>query len=169
LFFSVGKQDSYWFTCSVWRRGSSGVTLLLSITTWKEVVVSWGSASSLLWLVIGLERVASSCAREDSGWTLGNTTSLKGWSGTGMGCLEWWWSHRPWWCSKSVWMLCCGTWFSKNHWWWANGWTGWSCGSFSTLAVPWFYDSMFLYLPHSHISSNYKYLQIESNENMLFT
>ena len=30
--------------------------------------------------------MASSCVREDSGWTLGNTTSLKGWSGTGMGC-----------------------------------------------------------------------------------
>ena len=29
--------------------------------------------------------MASSCTREDSGWTLGNTTSLKGWSGTGMG------------------------------------------------------------------------------------
>jgi len=40
--------------------------------------------------------MASSCAREHSGWTLGNTTSLKGWSGTGMGCPERWWSHRPW-------------------------------------------------------------------------
>ena len=38
--------------------------------------------------VIGLEGMASSCAREDSGWTLGNTTSLKGWSDTGMGCPE---------------------------------------------------------------------------------
>jgi len=56
--------------------------------------------------VIGLEGMASSCAREDSGWTLGNTTSLKGWSGTGMGCPERWWSHRAWWCSKSIWMLC---------------------------------------------------------------
>ena len=53
-----------------------------------------------------IEGMASSCAREDSGWTLGNTTSLKGWSGTGMGCPERWWSHRPWWCLKSVWMLC---------------------------------------------------------------
>ena len=50
----------------------------------------WGSASSLGWLVIGLEGMASSCAREDSGWMLGNTTSLKGWSGTGMGCPERW-------------------------------------------------------------------------------
>ena len=55
--------------------------------------------------VIRLEGMASSCAREDSGWTLGNP-SLKGWSGTGMGCPERWWSHRAWWCSKSVWMLC---------------------------------------------------------------
>ena len=53
-----------------------------------------------------LEGMASSCTREDSGWTLGNTTSLKGWSGTGMGCPERWWSHRAWWCSKSIWMLC---------------------------------------------------------------
>ena len=37
---------------------------------------------------LGLEGMASSCAREGSGWTLGNTTSLKGWSGTGMGCPE---------------------------------------------------------------------------------
>jgi len=56
--------------------------------------------------VIGLEGMASSCVREDSGWTLGNATSLKGWSDTGMGCPEWWWSHRAWWFSKSVWMLC---------------------------------------------------------------
>jgi len=85
--------------------------------------------------------MASSCARDDSGWTWGNTTSLKGWSDTGMGCPERWWSHRPWWCSKSVWMLCWGTWFSENHCWRANGWTGWSCGSFPTLAILWFYDS----------------------------
>ena len=57
-------------------------------------------------LVIGLEGMASSCAREGSGCTLGNPTSLKGWSGTGMGCPERWWSHRAWWCSKSIWMLC---------------------------------------------------------------
>ena len=56
--------------------------------------------------VIGLEGMASSCVREGSGWTLGNTTCLKGCSGTGMGCPERWWSHRAWWCSKSVWMLC---------------------------------------------------------------
>ena len=34
--------------------------------------------------ISGLEGMASSCAREDSDWLLGNTTSLKGWSGTGM-------------------------------------------------------------------------------------
>jgi len=44
-------------------------------------------------LDIGLEGMASSCAREGSGWTLGNTASLKGWSGTGMGWPERWWSH----------------------------------------------------------------------------
>ena len=35
----------------------------------------------------------SSCAKEGSGWTLGNTTSLKEWSGSGMGCPGRWWSH----------------------------------------------------------------------------
>ena len=45
--------------------------------------------------VIGLEGMASSCARESSGWMLGNTASLKGWSGTGMGCPERWWSNEP--------------------------------------------------------------------------
>jgi len=36
---------------------------------------------------------SSNYTREGSGWTLGNTTSLKGWSGTGMGCPGRWWSH----------------------------------------------------------------------------
>ena len=85
--------------------------------------------------------MASSCAREDSGWTLGNTTSLRERSGAGMGCPGRWWSHRPWRCSRKVWMLCWGTWFSENHWWRANGWTGWCCGSFPTSAILWFYNS----------------------------
>ena len=34
--------------CSIWRERGSGETLLLSITTWREVVVSWGLASSLV-------------------------------------------------------------------------------------------------------------------------
>ena len=84
-------------------------------------------------------RKASSCTREDSGWTLGNTASLKGWSGTGMSCPERWWSQWPWRCSRNVWMLCWRTWFSENHWWKVNGWTGWSCGSFPTLPILWFY------------------------------
>jgi len=41
----------------------------------------------------------------DSGWTLGNTTSLKEWSGMGTGCPERWWSHWPWRCSRNVWTL----------------------------------------------------------------
>ena len=91
--------------------------------------------------LLGLEGMASSCSREGSSWTLGNTTSLKGWSGTGMGCPERWWSHQPWRCSRNVWTLCWGTWFSENYWWWVNGCTGWSCGSFPTLVILWFYDS----------------------------
>jgi len=110
---------------------------LLSRTTWRELVPSWGSASSLGWLVIGPEGMASSCTREGSGWMLGNTPSLKGWSGTGMGCPERWWSHWPWRCSRIVWTLCWGTWFSENYWWWVDGWTGWSRGSFPALVILW--------------------------------
>ena len=98
----------------------------------------------MLHMCICTHIMASSCVREGSGWTLGNTTSLKGWSGTGMGCPERWWSHWAWWCSKNIWMLCWGTWFSENHWWRADGWTGWSCGSFPTLVILWFYDSILL-------------------------
>ena len=56
-----------------------------------------------------------------------------------MGCSGRWWSHWPWRCSRNVWTLCWGTWFSENHWWWVDGWTGWSCGSFPTLVILWFY------------------------------
>ena len=42
-----------------------------------------------------IEGISSHCTREGSGWTLGNTTSLKGW-----------WSHRAWRCSRKVWTLC---------------------------------------------------------------
>ena len=41
---------------------------------------------------------------------LGNTTSRKECSGTGMGCSGRWWSHWPWRCSKKVWMLYWRTW-----------------------------------------------------------
>jgi len=36
-------------------------------------------------------------------------------------------------------MFCWGTWYSENHWWRANTWTGWSRGTFPTLAILWFY------------------------------
>jgi len=68
----------------------------------------------------------------------GRESTWSEWSGTGMGCPERWW--RPWRSSKNVWMLCWETWFSKNPWWQVDGWTGWSCGSFPTLAILWFYD-----------------------------
>ena len=123
-------------SCHIWLK-------IISSEYPCHVILQWAQPSSTTpgRVVLGLEGMASNCAREDSGWTLGNTTSLKGWSGTGMGCPERWWSHRAWRCSKSVWMLCWGTWFSENHWWRVNGWIGWSCGSFPTLVFLWFYDS----------------------------
>ena len=66
--------------------------------------------------MIGLEGMASSCTRGDSGWTLGNTTSLKEWSGMGTGCPERWWSHRPRRCSRTVQMGHGGMW----------AWWGWA-------------------------------------------
>ena len=39
-------------------------------------------------------------------WTFGKISSLKEWSGTGMGCPGRWWSHQPWRCSRNVWTLC---------------------------------------------------------------
>ena len=122
---------------SFWRSGGSGETLSSSETTWREVVVSWELASSLVWLVMGLEGMASSCTRGDSGWTLGNTTSLKGWSGTGMGCPERWWSHQPG-SVQGMFRRCVeghglvGT--------IGDRWTvGWPCRSFPALVILWFY------------------------------
>ena len=40
-------------------------------------------------LAIGIEGMASSCTRGDSGWKLGKS-SLKEWSGAGMGCPARW-------------------------------------------------------------------------------
>jgi len=47
-----------------------------------------------------------------------------------------WWSTR-FWARHHISTL------NMSHWWRANGWTGWSCGSFPTLAILWFYDSFF--------------------------
>ena len=101
---------------------------------------------SLVWLVIGLEGMASSCAREGSGWTLGNGASLKGWSGTGMGCSGGWWSHWLWRCSKSIWMLCWGTWLARTI---GEGrmvdWMIlWVFSNLSDSMILWFYDIFYL-------------------------
>ena len=57
--------------------------------------------------VVGITQPSNlSTSRGGSGWTLGNTTSLKEWSGTGMDCPERWWSHQLRRCSRNVWTLC---------------------------------------------------------------
>ena len=63
--------------CLVWRREGWGVTLLLSTTTWKEVVVRQGLVSSSKSLAIGWEAMASSCIRGFLGWILGKVSLLK--------------------------------------------------------------------------------------------
>jgi len=74
---------------------------------------------------LGQEGMASSCARRGSDWILGNNSSPKeGW-GIGTGCPGRWWSHRPWRCSRAVWMWLWGPWAVGTVW-WAAGWTGWS-------------------------------------------
>ena len=64
--------------------------------------------------------------------------SLKGWSGTGMGCPEGWWSHWPWRRSRNIWMLCWGTWFNENR------CDGWMVGLGDLFLPLWFYVSMML-------------------------
>jgi len=51
---------------------------------------------------IGCEGMASSCIKGGLDWMLGNISSPKEWSGTGMGCPGRWWSHHPWRCSRNV-------------------------------------------------------------------
>jgi len=35
------------------------------------------------------------------------------------------------------WHSCPGRWCSQHYWWWVDGCTGWSCGSFPTMMIPW--------------------------------
>jgi len=71
---SLMRSSSGNWDCSVWRRGSSGETLSLSTTAWKEVVVRWGFASSpgLQW---GQEGMSSSWARRSPGMILERISS----------------------------------------------------------------------------------------------
>jgi len=55
--------------------------------------------------------MASNCPRGDSGWMLGEISSLKVRPGTGMGCPGRCWTHRPRRCSKIIythWGICTG-------------------------------------------------------------
>ena len=63
----------------VCRRGGSGETLLLSTTSWREVVARWVLACSPLQLAIRQEGTASSCTRGGQGWMLGNTSFFFFW------------------------------------------------------------------------------------------
>ena len=74
-----------------------------------------------------------------------------------MGCPGRWWNHWPWRCLRNVWTLCWGIWFSEKCWWWVDGWTGWSCGSFPTLVILWFYD--FSYLERHTVSQSTSTIQ----------
>ena len=55
-----------------------------------------------LQLAIGVEGMASRCAREDSGWTLGKTSSLKEQSSSETGCPGRWRSHYHRRCSRNI-------------------------------------------------------------------
>lgn len=61
------------------------------------------SDSSPMLLAIELEATALSCTRRNSGWMLGNTSSLGGGGVTDIGGVRE--------------MLYCGTWFSGQNWW----------------------------------------------------
>jgi len=56
-------------------------------------------------LATGLEGMASSYIRRDSGWMSGKNSSLKERSGAGMGCSGRWWNHCSWRCSRNVEMM----------------------------------------------------------------
>ena len=94
----VGSGWGSW-DCSVWRRGGSRVTLSLSTTTWKDIVVGVSPSSH-----VTSNRTrgnGSSFASRDLGWTLWNT-SPGVWSVTAMDCPGSWLSHCPWRCSRNV-------------------------------------------------------------------
>ena len=104
----TSHRGSGWgsWDCSVWTRGGSGETLLLSTTTWKEVGVGLFSQVT----VIGWEIMALSCARRASGWVLGRISSQEEQRDSGTGCPGRWWSHHRWRCSRTLWMWHWGTW-----------------------------------------------------------
>jgi len=55
--------------------------------------------------ITSLDRMASNCARGDSGWMLGKGSSPKECLDTGMGFPGKCWRHCPWRCSRNVQML----------------------------------------------------------------
>lgn len=67
------------WSCSAWRKGGYGETLLFSSTTWEDVVARRVLVSSARQPLIGWEDMASSCTRGDSYWTSEIIFSLEGW------------------------------------------------------------------------------------------
>jgi len=145
------KAKKKWFT-AVFRMLLHGICQtheimqvslrILFFENCELILLCWMSLFTLCLTSLGLEGMASTCTREGSGWMLGNTASLKGWSGTGMGCQRGGGVTDPGGVQRVF--GCCveghglARTIGEGQ---TNGWTGWSCGAFPPLAILWFYDS----------------------------
>jgi len=58
--------------------------------------------------------MASSYVRGGLDWISGKIFLMKEWSGIGIGCPGKWLSHRPWRCSRNVWIWHFWTFFSRH-------------------------------------------------------
>lgn len=88
--------------------------------------------------------MTSSCMRTSLDWTVGKSSSLKGWSS----CPGKWWNHLPCKCSKGAWMWHLVVIFSVEWLSWVNAWTRWYWRSFPIIMILWFYDFLcFMGLP----------------------
>lgn len=58
--------------------------------------------------------IASSCARQVSGWIFGKITSLQEWFSIGIACPGRWWRHHPMKRSENKWMQHLMMWFGDH-------------------------------------------------------